>query len=331
MKVVNIGLSTSSFGYSMGNAGKNTDRKNTNPWTIEDFVDFTNQNGFGGIEAPLMRFIPNLERDRLKKLRAKLLERDMFFIIDSEEALNIEQIKTLMPIAKEFGSPIIRIKSSNILGCERKKLGKSWKEHVESCISTLRVIAPDLRRDHLKIAIENHQDLDSNDLLQIIESVGEDVVGVNFDIGNALSTCEDPLEFAKKLGPFILNIHLKDYKIFKSEDGFRLARCPLGEGSVDFKNVLSILVKSSPNVRMVVELGALEARNVGWMKPDFWQEIQSRTHLELIPFFQLLEEKVIRDKDHSWKTPWEMGAEGSNVTFYEINELKTSVNYLSKL
>ena len=315
----------------MGNTGKNTDRKNPNPWTIEDFVEFAAKHGFGGIEAPLMRFVPDLDPTRLKELKARLSGYNMFFLMDLETALDQNQIKALIPWAKEFGSPIIRTKSSNVLGCDRKSLAKPWPEHVRHCISILKNLSPLLRENGLKIAIENHQDLDSNDLLEIVNSVGSDIVGVNFDIGNAFSTCEDPIVFARKLGSSIINVHLKEYQIFKSENGFRLVRSPIGKGSVDFKNVLSLLAKASPDAKMVIELGALEARNIAWLEESFWREIKPRDPIELITFFQLLESETKRDLLDSWKTLWEQEARADEIIAYETEELEESLKYLKIL
>ncbi len=331
MNLKNIGLSTSAFGYAMGNTGKGTDRRNPTPWTLEEFVEFTHAHGLGGVEAPLRRFIPDLDLARIAGLKAMLEERDMFFIMDAEGALDVEEITALMPFANELGSPIIRIKSSAILGCTREKLGKPWSEHVAHCTLALKSLAPALREHGLSIAIENHQDLDSTDLAQIIEAVGADVVGVNFDIGNAFATCEDPLTFAEKLGPKIINVHLKEYQIWKSEDGFRLVRCPVGAGAVDFKTVLPLLAKNAPNAKMVIELGALEARNIAWLAPGFFGQMQLRTGAEVVAFFAQLERYVIRRSNDSWQTPWERGSPGTEVKNYEVAELESSLTYLSTL
>lgn len=331
MEISHIGLSTSAFGYAMGSTGKNTDRKNSRPWTLEQFIEFASAHGLGGVEAPLARFVPDLETNRLEGLRQMLKDRNLFFLMDVETALDSEQILKLMPFAKQFGSSIIRIKSSNVLGCAREKLGQSWSEHVKRCISVINEIAPNLREQGLKIAVENHQDLDSNDLLQIVESVGDNIVGVNYDIGNAFSVCEDPLKFAEKLGSAIINIHLKDYKIYRNENGFELARCPLGAGSVDFKKVLSLLAKTAPSAKMVIELGALEARNVAWLGASFWKEIKPRHQDELVTFFQLLEREGVRAVDNSWRTPWEKNVTADEIVDYEVAELESSIKYLSNI
>lgn len=331
MNIKQLGLSTSAFAYNMGSIGKGTPRQNPEPWTLEQFIEFANKLGFGGVEAPLKRFVPDLEPARLKAIKSKLDLYKMFFIMDAEGALDVAEIIALMPLAAEFGSSIIRIKSSNVLSCDRKSIGYPWKEHVEHCIKVLQELKPELQKRGVRIAIENHQDLDSSDLKQIIEAVGADVVGVNFDIGNAFSTCEDPIAFANKLGSSIINIHLKDYRIFQSKEGFRLVRCPLGAGSVGFEEVLAILANSSPNAKMVVELGALQARNIAQLGPTFWEEIQPRSEVEKKAFEDTLERSIIRTDDNSWQTPWEKGGARGELADYEIEGLKSSLDYLATL
>lgn len=331
MDIRKIGISTSAFGYIMGSVGRNTDRKNSKPWTLEQFIDFASRQGFGGVEAPLSRFIPGLDNNRLEHLQTQLSKQGLFFVMDSEVALDVSQIRSLIPSALRLGSPIIRIKSSDILGCARKELGRPWSLHVENCIAALKSVAPELRRYGLKIAVENHQDLDSNDLIKIVESVGRDVVGVNFDIGNAFSVCEEPMIFARKLGSAILNIHLKDYKIFQSKEGFRLVRCPLGSGSVDFRKILPFLAETVPDARMVIELGALEARNIAWLSQDFWQEIQARDQTELDAFSELLKKQYISGSKNNWRTPWELGSSADKVVNYELEEFEISKKYLTTL
>lgn len=331
MNTNKLGLSSSSFSFNLGVVGQGTDRGNLHPWTVEQFVEFAKSCDFGGVEIPLMRFVPDLEIGRLHEIKSTLTKHKMFFLMDADAALDAQQIISLIPLARDFGSPFIRIKSSDILGGARKKLGRPWIQHVEHCVSVLKKVAPQCRDNGLKIALENHQDLDSSDLLRIVEKVGDGVVGVNFDIGNAFSLCEDPLMFIRKLGPLIINIHLKDYKIFQKEGGFYLVRCALGDGAVDFKAVLPLLAKVSPVAKMVIELGALQARKVLWLEPGFWEEIQPRNNEELTRFFQLLEKRALRVGNDSWKTPWERVAPAPDVAAYEVAELKASLACLSTL
>jgi len=326
--IKSIGLSTSAFGYSMGNVGKNSPRANAKPWSLEDFIKFSSKHNLGGVEAPLKRFVPDLDDEYLNKIESLLIENELFFIMDAESALDIEEIKLLIPLAKRLKSKIIRIKSSNILSCDRKKLGMPWREHINRCKNVLMQIAPILREENLKIAIENHQDLDSNDLLEVLEKVGSDVIGVNFDIGNAFATCEDPITFAEKVGSSVLNIHLKDYKIFKSQEGFRLVRCALGDGAVDFEKILPLLAKNSPDAKMVIELGALESRNIAYFSSEFWSHIQPRAEVERKNFSEILDRITPQLESESWQTPWEEGKEQREILGLEAAQFEKSLSYI---
>ena len=82
--------------------------------------------------------------------------------------------------------------------------------------------------EEIKLLIENHQDIVVEDILDLIAKYGPERVGVNWDIGNSLPSCETPITFIEKLGKYIGNIHLKDYKIYSCLEGYIMSRCELG-------------------------------------------------------------------------------------------------------
>ena len=62
---------------------------------------------------------------------------------------------------------------------------------LKESIKFLKKLEPLARDNGIKIAIENHQDFDSNDFLKITDNFQkDDTIGINFDIGNALAVCE---------------------------------------------------------------------------------------------------------------------------------------------
>ena len=106
-----------------------------------------------------------------------------------------KELIKLINISKKLNAKFIRVKCSNILSCDRYKYNKNWLFKINSIVKKINQLKPILKKNNIKLAIENHQDLDSNDILYIIKKVGKDSVGVNFDIGNAYATCENPLDF----------------------------------------------------------------------------------------------------------------------------------------
>jgi sugar phosphate isomerase/epimerase len=115
---------------------------------------------------------------------------------------------------------------------------------------------PILNDFDFKVAIENHQDLDVVDLIRLCENSRSGKVGVTWDVGNSLSTMRTPHSFFKKISAWILNVHLKDYRAFRTESGFSLRRCVLGEGVTDLKTIASEIIKLPWLENISMELAA---------------------------------------------------------------------------
>lgn len=326
-----IGLSTSSMSFTLGHTGRGSSRVNSSPMSIQKFFEFAFESGYVGVELPFQRFYPSLDPGDMENARTDLLLKGFYTLVDSDKACDLPQIRSLIPIATMMGSKIIRIKTSNVLACDRKQLPCSWTDYVTDVIKVLKEIAPEIKTVGLKIAIENHQDMDSRDLERIIDEVGDDVVGVNFDIGNAFATFEDPVAFAKRFGSQILNIHLKDYKIFRSNRGYRLARCAIGDGAVEFSSLLQYFKGSCPEAKLVVETGALESREITINDPNFWDHLPPRSDAEMGAFQDFLENHQLDDDIREWATPWENSEPPEKIIDYEKSQITQSIDYLMRI
>ena len=65
----------------------------------------------------------------------------------------------------------------------------SWDNYIKRSIKFLKKLEPLARDNGIKIAIENHQDFDSNDFLKITDNFQkDDTIGINFDIGKCISS-----------------------------------------------------------------------------------------------------------------------------------------------
>ena len=179
---------------------------------LNKIIKLSSSKGFIGVEFPFFRFLSN--NKSAKYLNEYLIQHNQKYILDCEKKISKKELLKLITVAKKLNLNFIRLKCSNILSCERSKYGKDWIMKIKAIIKKINQIKTQLHKNEIKLAIENHQDLDSNDILYIIKKVGKKYVGVNFDIGNSFATCETPIGFFKKVKNFIINIHLKDYIIF---------------------------------------------------------------------------------------------------------------------
>ena len=109
------------------------------------------------------------------------------------------------------------------------------------------------------LAIENHADLRASELVELLERVGDPVVGICLDTANALRVGDDPVAAAMVLAPWVRMLHLKDCE---PPDGSLTGprSVPYGQGVVPLEAVLEAVRPTDPLT--CVELGHLGAGEV---------------------------------------------------------------------
>ncbi len=113
------------------------------------------------------------------------------------------------------------------------------------------------------------------------------------------------------------------------EEGFRLVRCPLGEGVVDFGAVFEILSETCPEVTLSIELGALEARLVRVLADDYWTDYPPRTAVQFAHMLRFVLDHASTSGD--WRTPFELKQPVESIIAYENQQLDASLAYILPL
>lgn len=104
------------------------------------------------------------------------------------------------------------------------------------------------------IAIENHGDLTSAQLKELLDAVGHPRVGACLDTANSLFRREDPIQCANTLAPYARSMHLKDWTMSHGPDGKpEWKEAVLGKGQVPIREVLAIALKARPDLYIAVE------------------------------------------------------------------------------
>jgi sugar phosphate isomerase/epimerase len=125
----------------------------------------------------------------------------------------------------------------------------------------------------VKIAVENHAgDMQAWELVTLIEAAGKDYVGANLDSGNACWTMEDPLASLEILGPYAFTTSLRDSMIWESDNGAKVQWTAMGEGCVDLKTYFARFAELCPGVPVHIETISGFAREIPYLKPEFWKE-----------------------------------------------------------
>ncbi|HEX4207197.1 MAG TPA: sugar phosphate isomerase/epimerase family protein [Ktedonobacteraceae bacterium] len=213
------------------------------------------------------------------------------------------------------------------IGGDRSPLTGRWPAFLQDVLTNLKEATAIADKVGVNLAVENHQDLASEELLWLCESIGSTRFGINLDAGNPLATAEEPLDYFRRVAPYLKNVHLKDYYIYLSEEGYRLVRCPLGQGVIDFPALFKILATSCPNVTMSIELGALEARHIRVLAADYWPDYPPRSAAQLANVLRFVQANAKPVGD--WRTPFERKEPVEDIIAYEQQQLAASLAYLS--
>lgn len=163
------------------------------------------------------------------------------------------------------------------------------ERHLESTLQVLRAVRPQALDLGVRIAIENHGDVQSSELRELIETAGKDYVGCCLDSGNATAVLEDPCAALETLAPYVVTSHIRDTLLYEDPRGAVTQWVALGDGTVDFQRFFEIYRQRCPQAGVQLEIltgGA--ARVVPFLEPGFWQAYPRMKAADFAPYLALV-------------------------------------------
>ena len=319
-----VGLNPYGLAYTLGMQGAGTARVNDRPIGITGFVAIARELGARCIELD-GRWLTAMTDDELARVRDDLAGETLIcsYWLAQQEG---ETLEDAVRCTAAIGAGMIRLHLTPVLEGARATWGRRWGEMVAHGRATLRREAARAGDAGLVVAIEDHQDFGSEELVEMSTEAGENV-GVVFDTGNPFSVGEDPIEFARRAGPRIRHVHLKDYVAQPTDDGYRLVRCAIGDGCVPFRTIADVLETHTPVLTASIEPGALESRHIRLFTADWWNGYPPRSAQELGTALRRLRRNRL-DEGEDARTPWERGAPRDEVVAYEMGQVRRSVENL---
>jgi len=139
---------------------------------------------------------------------------------------------------------------------------RSWR--------ALQLAEPIAAQHGLHLAVENHKDFRVPQMLEMLERLSSEYMGVCVDTGNSFALLEDPLEVVRAFAPWARSAHLKDMAVAEYEKGFLLADVPLGDGLLDLPEMVRILKASRPEIVFSLEMATREALEVPCLTQHYW-------------------------------------------------------------
>ncbi|MBI4420518.1 MAG: sugar phosphate isomerase/epimerase [Gemmatimonadetes bacterium] len=295
-----------------------------------DFLHEARRRGFRGAELS-HRMLEGLDRDELKRLRAEA-EREGMELIVSTFGTDPELLRAQIVHAVALGASVVRtvVGGADYGGDRRAYAGGKWRQFMETVRDRFAAVMPEAERGKVSLAVEDHQDVSSEDLLWLCRHFESPQFGVVLDVANPLAVVEHPVDFALAVMPYVKYVHLKDYVLYWSAEGYRLVRCPVGGGAVPLAEIISELERHGRAHSASLELAALEARHVRCFADDFWPEYPLRSAAQVAKVLRLVREHA-RPASEDYRTPFEKGAGRERIVAYEESELRESIRLVAEL
>ena len=301
-------------------------------WKAKQLIDYVIDLKVDSILLNGLNYFESLEEAYLQTLKASLDQHNMslYFGIgglsvnspsySDEFGTPRELILEGIRLAKIFGSPSVNCK----IGSHRDRhTDGGIVARMEELIKELRAMRSEIQDAGIKFAVENHAgDMRSEEVLEVVETVGTDICGVMLDPGNAVWTMENPMRQIEKLGKHVLCTSIRDYRIWESEQGATLSWTAIGEGAMDFVKYTELMSELCPGVPLQIETISNLRLEIPFLTDKFWQGYPDLKAYHLQEFFAML-----RD-EKSMEIPISSDLKGVAAQEHQKQELMKSVKYL---
>jgi sugar phosphate isomerase/epimerase len=329
METLPLALTAYGLPHVMGWLPTKAGERPSAPLGWRGLLDTARDLGLAGVEMPL----PPPQEAPPEAVCEALAERGLRLVADYRAVLDADAqtFRDYLRASSEAGAKVVRTVLSGVLCGDRRALPGGWDSHLAVAAQRLREVLPLAEDLGLRVAVENHQDATTDDFLRLAEMVGHSpAYGVTLDTGNPLAVGEEPVEAARRLAPLIRHLHLKDYTIHFAPEGYRLARCAAGDGAVDFRAILDIVLRTGRDLLPGIEIGAQATRTIPMLEPGWWACYPPRPATTLLPALRLLWTQG-RPADEPYSSAWERGEDSSSVCAEEWEAVRRSMAFFRRL
>jgi sugar phosphate isomerase/epimerase len=250
--------------------------------TMEDFIMRAHELGVDGVSLESC-FFPEYSREYLGDLKGLLDQYQLERVYawghpdGLEGGKNQDAYRDMLASferARAIGATVMRVVGSSLV---------FRKEPHEPQIGRLTAMFRDAvktAQDYgIRMAVENHIDFTSDEMVTLLDAVDSPYLGINFDTGNFLRLLDDPVKGMEKLANRVYAAHIKDLKPQKgvaADEWYFFSTTPVGDGLCDNQRLVQMLANAKFSGILAVE--------TDFLHPDYGDDEDSavaRSVLEL--------------------------------------------------
>ncbi len=205
--------------------------------------------------------LENLETSFLREVHMAAKERSLY--LEYNMSLDLghfgigiqHDLQDGLNTAQAIGADLVKV--SMDLPRPRPRAGSRFHPKVvpylKETAKRLKAAAPMAENFGIRLALENHCDSFSEEIIWILEEVNHPFVGACIDTVNGWHMAEDPMNAIKNLAPVAFTNHFRDDRVEFCRDGFRVRGVAVGDGDIDMKKAYKIIQSQSPTNRINIE------------------------------------------------------------------------------
>jgi len=236
--------------------------------TLEDFLKRAKELDVDGVSLESC-FIPRFDSEYLGEVKGMLddYNLDRVFAWGHPDGLEggknkkmFDDMMNSIQYAAAIGAKVMRVVGSSLMfrfephGPQIEKLSDMFSKAVKEA-----------KKHDVKLAVENHIDFNSDEMLTIIKNVNSPYFGINFDTGNFVRMLDDPVSAMGKLVKYVYATHIKDLRVQQGapvNEWYFFSCTPVGDGGiVDNQKLAQMLEDSGYEGFLAVE--------IDFLHPDF--------------------------------------------------------------
>ncbi len=156
-----------------------------------------------------------------------------------------DQLGRYLEIAQRLGVTLVRSMFNRV----------EHEPTEDEAVELLKQIVPAYEQAGVTIALETYEQVPVQTLINTVERVDSDRLGICLDPANCVAALEHPIATIDRTAPYVRNLHVKDFGFSRKDGwvGFTLAGTPLGEGLLDYDHLIETVRPDERGISKIIE------------------------------------------------------------------------------
>ena len=233
------------------------------------FLEYCDSLGAGGVQTSLGAR-DNAYADKLRDYAATHELHVEGSISLPRDKADVDRFTDEVRTVKRCGATVFRTVLMNGRRYEVFDSAEAYRKFLEQGKQALALARPVVEKHEVRMAVENHKDLQAAEQVELITKLDSPFIGVCLDTGNNIALLEPPQETVDLLAPHAFTTHIKDMGVEEYADGFLLAEVPLGTGFLDLAKVVATVRRARPEIRLNLEMITRDPLKIPCLTPKYW-------------------------------------------------------------